>query len=343
MVLLMTTPSVSVVIPLFNKAPYVERAIRSVLAQTFTDFEIVVVDDGSTDDGVSVVHRMKDPRILLRLLQQPNAGAAVARNEGIQVASGHWIAFLDADDTWREDKLERQLAVLEREDLVWAASGYTYVDPDKPREAVVITADSQDAMRSPLRQPGAWFLSPNVLQDGLRALAHGASLWTGTIMVRRDVLLEIDGFDTALRTGQDVLMWARIAADHQPLAYVSEALAEYHRGLDGSLSAKRTALGAGDIPLLARQLVDLAATLPAERGAWLRSTAEIQLLNQAKREIRAGDWAAARETLVVATALTPTLRIKAHRCWYTALRTLVGWRQFAPFSAVQDNDSQPYQ
>ena len=98
----MTT--VSVVIPLYNKGPYIKRALSSVIDQTFQDFEIIVVDDGSTDNGADVVRSFDDLRI--RLIQQENAGVSVARNHGIDEAKAELIAFLDADDEWLPKFLE---------------------------------------------------------------------------------------------------------------------------------------------------------------------------------------------------------------------------------------------
>jgi glycosyltransferase involved in cell wall biosynthesis len=101
---------VSVIIPLFNKAPYVQRALDSVTAQTFTDFELIVVDDGSTDEGPRIVEAYNDPRI--RLVKQENAGPGAARNRGIADARGEFIAFLDADDEWFPDYLEQSTRLL---------------------------------------------------------------------------------------------------------------------------------------------------------------------------------------------------------------------------------------
>ena len=104
-------PLVSIVMPLYNKAPYVLRSLESVGAQTVTDLEIIVVDDGSTDEGPDLVARSSDPKI--RLVRQANAGPGAARNRGLMEAQAPYVAFLDADDCWLPQFLEQNLAFLE--------------------------------------------------------------------------------------------------------------------------------------------------------------------------------------------------------------------------------------
>ena len=104
---------ISVVIPVFNKADTLDRALKSVLRQTYQKFEILVINDGSTDESVDVIGRFQDARI--RLIEQPNSGVSVARNRGVESATYDLIAFLDADDEWLPELLERLLQL--RSDL----------------------------------------------------------------------------------------------------------------------------------------------------------------------------------------------------------------------------------
>src|SRR5580692_1260134 len=105
-------PKVSVVIPTYNRATKVPVGIKSVLAQTFSDLEVIVVDDGSSDGTGQILSDIFGDRI--RYIAQPNQGASVARNRGVEEARGEWVAFLDSDDIWEKDKLEWQFKALEQ-------------------------------------------------------------------------------------------------------------------------------------------------------------------------------------------------------------------------------------
>ena len=103
-------PKVSVIIPLYNKGKYIARALDSVFSQTYQDYEVIVVDDGSTDNGPEIVKQYNDPR--LRLIHQENAGPGAARNKGISESKGEFLSFLDADDEWLPEFLEEGIYAL---------------------------------------------------------------------------------------------------------------------------------------------------------------------------------------------------------------------------------------
>ena len=201
--------SISVVIPLYNKAPYICRAVSSVLRQSFQDFECIVVDDGSTDGGGDVVEKMGDPRI--RLVRQANGGVSRARNKGINVARNRLIAFLDADDEWLPAFLEDSL--------------------EMHREHPQIAASFTNYRREPEGKP----VFPGT-QPGSRVLAdyfafclchHGCGMCSSTVIARRDILLRIGGFPVGRPMGEDLDTWFRLACAG-PIAYTTNPLAIYH-------------------------------------------------------------------------------------------------------------------
>jgi glycosyltransferase involved in cell wall biosynthesis len=165
-------PLVSVIIPVFNGEHYVADAIVSVLAQRHHALEVIVVDDGSTDASADVVHRIADARC--RLVQQPSSGAAAARNRGISESAGTLIAFLDADDVWTPDKLERQVHTLAAEPEIDMVFGH-YVTFGSRR-------DASDAR-------------------------PGYSL--GTMLVRRESFLKVGPLGTTWRVGEFIDWYAR--------------------------------------------------------------------------------------------------------------------------------------
>lgn len=216
---------VSVVIPVYNKEAFISNSVSSVLNQDYEDLEVIIVDDGSTDNSIGVLDAFTDQRI--RIFTQTNRGAAAARNLGIAKASGDWVAFLDADDEWLPTKLSEQVTTLNHHpDIVWAACGFETHCLDKK---VVLAAQSF--------QPD-WFESKNVLSDALLPLANGKSLSTITIIARREVLLASGGFDINFRLAEDLDLWYRLAIKHPRIVYIPTPLAFCNTEIQGSLTNK---------------------------------------------------------------------------------------------------------
>lgn len=185
----------SVIIPLYNKAITIERAIASVLAQTERAFELIVVDDGSTDRGAEIVRSIPDPRI--RLIQQANGGVSKARNTGIESAQYDYVTFLDADDEYLPDCLEtyRELIVKYPFAGCWAA-GYRYLDPDGKCFEPEIFELPHDF--------------EGYLPHYFSIAAHSSPLiWTGAVCLRKTVLQDIGMFPVGVTSGEDLLTWSR--------------------------------------------------------------------------------------------------------------------------------------
>lgn len=194
---------VSVIIPTYNSAHLIETALQSVVAQTYTDFEILVVDDGSTDDTKAVVEKFRGP---CRYLYQQHAGPSVARNAGIRHSSGEMIAFLDADDAWRQDKLAVQVARFTQDPQIGLLeSGYYLCD----------------AELKPLRYHPPARLRGSAFED---LLASYNAPNNSTVMVKRQFLEQAGGFDPSFSVLEDYDLWLRIA-EHTVFDYSDEALA----------------------------------------------------------------------------------------------------------------------
>jgi glycosyltransferase involved in cell wall biosynthesis len=159
-------PKVSVIIPAYNSGPYLDEAVQSVIAQTFTDWECIVIDDGSTEDLTRVENM--DPRV--RLLRQPNRGTQAARNNGILHSTGEFIAFLDHDDLWLPSKLEKQIAAMRgSSELAFCHTGFDVVDGGGNRTGAG-WASAHDSYADMMRDPGGWcFSSVLVCRSALSA------------------------------------------------------------------------------------------------------------------------------------------------------------------------------
>lgn len=209
----------SVVIPLWNKRDSVVRAVRSVLGQSFGAFELIVVDDGSTDGSADLVAAVGDPR--LRLLRQANAGPGAARNAGIEAASNDWIAFLDADDLWLPD----HLAELDRIRAAHPEAGLIGTAPVRARPGDRLDPSSQP---SPVIRPIRYFAEVARIGDPLNASCAAIPLAT---------YRTLGGFSDA-RLGEDSEYWARIALA-LPVAISSRATAVYMGGTGGAMESSR--------------------------------------------------------------------------------------------------------
>jgi glycosyltransferase involved in cell wall biosynthesis len=185
-------PLVSVIIPTYNRAHTIERALQSVATQTLQDFEIVVVDDASTDNTTAIVTQFNDPRVRL-LKHEQNLYAGAARNTGMAAATGKYIAFLDSDDAWLPEKLERQVGLLENEDQDCGCS-YT--------GAIIYFAGGLRKRTIDER----YFRG-----DAITSYLLGKfTLWTPTFMFRRELLEQVAPFDPSLIRGEDVDFYLRL-------------------------------------------------------------------------------------------------------------------------------------
>lgn len=197
----MKTPIVSVVMPVYNTAQYIQAAIDSVLAQTFINFELLIVDDEGTDESIALCRRYNDPRI--RIISQANRGLAGARNTGIRNARGQFIALLDSDDFWEAEKLERHVEHLRRSPHIgvsYAAS--TMIDDDGKFLRIVQRPKLRDI------EPKDVFLRNPVGNGSAPVLRRAVFENIGYLNRDRE---EIDYFDETFRQSEDIECWCRIA------------------------------------------------------------------------------------------------------------------------------------
>jgi len=204
-------PEVSVVVAAHDQVRWIGDAIESVRAQTFTDWELVVVDDGSTDGTADIVRRHAAMDARIRCLVQPRSERSIARNRGLAATSGPLVAFLDADDRWRPEKLARQLAAL----AAAPAAGFCYtvarfVDPENEP--------------LPIRKPPR-----PIAGDAFAALLRGNVIILASVVARRACLDTVGGFDPTLPYGcEDWDLWLRLAR-RWLVAAVEEELTLYRR------------------------------------------------------------------------------------------------------------------
>jgi len=277
--------TISIIIPAYNRAATIRGAIESVLRQTYTDFELLIVDDGSTDDTMARVTEISDPRI--RLLANPeNMGASAARNTGIKNARGKWVAFQDSDDEWLPEKLQKQMHRIESKanDPVACYCGMVVVgrhdqgEQERPKVHYI-----PDAKLTKVEGD----ILPTVL------MANPAS--TQTLMVRREVLNEIGGFDENLPALVDWDCVMRLA-NRGPFAFVDEPLVLQYFS-ENSITRSRANRAIGRLKIIEKN-----AALWKDHPEYLAQ----HYRSVAGDRRRLGDIKAARKAIASARRLCPT-------------------------------------
>lgn len=288
-------PMVSVVIPVFNATGHIASALDSVLAQTFSAYEIVVVNDGSTDQE-QLEQAIEKYRSQITYLTQPNAGPSAARNRGVRRACGEWIAFLDSDDAWLPTYLEKQLEFLHRApslDMVYCnaylegesiAAGKTYMDVCPSVGPVTFES---------------------LLAEKTQALTSGT-------LVRREKLISAGLFDENLRCAEDHDLWLRILHAGGKISYHHEVLVRRRVRADGQ-GARPGGLLAGEIQSLKKLEHDLELT-PSRRELLadrLRKIQALQAVREGKALLLEGSPDKAYAALQRAYSLAPSSKLRA--------------------------------
>lgn len=195
-------PLVSVVIPAYNSADYIAEAIDSALGQDYPALEIIIIDDGSTDETKAIVSQYGDK---VRLLEQQNKGSGAARNQGIRHSRGKYIAFLDADDVWWKNKISHQVEALNRTGYKMAYGRFIWWRPDAAGRH-----PSAEKEFSAVNNPN---ISTAEIVSGspYAELLLDCIVWTSTVIVEKSALEAVGLFDETLRKGQDYDLWLKLS------------------------------------------------------------------------------------------------------------------------------------
>ena len=207
---------ITIVIPLYNKESQIVDAIQSVFSQSFQDFELIVVNDGSTDNSIEMVKRFVDPRI--KLITQKNAGVSAARNHGIKEAKGEFITFLDADDSWEPDFLKTQIYLAKKyTDCHVFVTNYMFRYSFGEQEYTIIK-------KLPFTE------NDGVLSNYFEiASCSHPPITSISVMMYTKAILSIGGFPVGIKSGEDLLTWARLAVRYK-IAYSRSVMAIYNMG-----------------------------------------------------------------------------------------------------------------
>ena len=274
-----TPPRVSVVVPLYNKASTIARTLASISAQTFTAFETIVVDDGSTDDGASIVEAHADPRF--RLVRQTNSGPGAARNRAIAEARGELVAFLDADDEWSPAFLQESVNALDRSAATVTTCAYIEGERATPSGA---------RFRALGLEPGVLRIAPDTPVGILIALNVFMNSWATVTSIA--VVRKHGGFiEDRCTYGEDSTLWLRVAFA-EPIAISLEPLVHWH---SEASELSRNQSGARAIEPFLLDPGPITDSTPAELRSLVDRFLAIRACKTACMLAFWGDWKTARE------------------------------------------------
>lgn len=211
----------SVIIPLYNKELSVKNTIQSVLNQSYQDFEIVIVNDGSTDNSVKEVEKLDDKRI--RLIHQENQGVSAARNKGIKEARNEWVAFLDADDLWMKEHLEEYGNAIESSpNINWLSSGYTTKTKKKEIDNI--------------------YSKGGVLNNVFEDLINGLSIHTSTVCIKKKLFDKYPDlyFRVGMNNSEDREVWYKLCCIDRSPYYIDKTLSIYNFDTPESLTKMKS-------------------------------------------------------------------------------------------------------
>lgn len=303
-------PVASVVIPLYNKERHIGRSVGSVLQQTFPDFELLVVDDGSADDGPRLVERIGDPRI--RIVRQRNSGVSVARNRGAEEATASLVAFLDADDEYKPEFLAWAVERFQQKpELGTVAFNYEVADVGKPRRSAIMPGEGSKLLG---------------IGEYCRLGLQASAIFSSSVMAKKELLRSVGGFPKEVRAGEgeDIDTWLRLI-EAGPVFFDARVAAVYHRDAETHASVKSPP---AQVPCFFATLDRVVQNTPGLTPAELRYVAEVKnrfVLSYAVRHIRLHSAAEGRSILLACDT-----RVFRREKWKWILisllpRTLASW------------------
>jgi len=217
---MLSKPLISIVLPTYNRKGVLERAINSVIKQSYHNWELIIIDDGSTD-GTDKLMKRYEKQNNIKYIKQPNRGVSISRNKGISLSKGEYIAFIDSDDEWIEEKLETQVVFINRyNEIALTFSNASLIKPDGTitKKPEIIKHDRDEI-----------YDLENVFKDPYFGIP--------TVMIKKKILDEVGSFDESLNTAEDIDLFLRISLDN-PVGYQHKKLVNVYI-TEGSLSSTK--------------------------------------------------------------------------------------------------------